>query len=507
MKNSFIKNLCRCRTVFICVLLVWYFILFSGFILHDQDFFVTYELQFLPAFMSLTLLPLLLIAALTAFAGRLYCSWICPLGLLQELIVKIKFSIFRKKTSSMSPKSSRVLHTTFFVLLAVLFFCGIALPLGYLEPYSLFGKISTGVMRQLFSLVNCNTLNAEQNPIVNGDSWYLYLIICGTALFILLILSIWADRIFCNTLCPAGFILGAISAISKKRLVIDNEKCVKCRKCENSCRASCIDINQGKIDFAKCLMCMECSAICPVNAIRLTDRYKNFLAQADIPQAPERRNMLIAAGITGVTALTAGKILKKHTPAPADAIVPPGGGSVEKFLSSCTGCGLCIANCRGGCLQAATTEYGIRGFLLPTMKFTGSHPGKCEYLCNNCTANCPTGALKKMTLEEKKLCRIGMAKFHPDLCIALVDNEPCGACAEHCPTGALKMVKSSNGKATVPKVIHALCIGCGNCQYACPVSPLQAIRVNGVKEQKTAVAPEEYYKKEEVKTAPSSIPF
>ena len=99
-----------------------------------------------------------------------------------------------------------------------------------------------------------------------------------------------------------------------------------------------------------------------------------------------------------------------------------------------------------------------------------------------------------------------MAVFDPQQCLAYLDGEPCGACAEHCPTGALKMVPGPHKTATIPKVTADLCIGCGNCQYACPVTP-QAIVVNAVNVQSKAVAPEVYYQKEDVKKAPSVIPF
>ena len=101
-------------------------------------------------------------------------------------------------------------------------------------------------------------------------------------------------------------------------------------------------------------------------------------------------------------------------------------------------------------------------------------------------------------------------KFYINNCTCC-GNKKCsnyhnGACAEHCPTGALQMVKGPHKFATIPKVIEDLCIGCGNCQFACPVTP-QAIQVHSIDQQTRATAPEEYHKKEDVKQAPSSIPF
>ncbi len=116
----------------------------------------------------------------------------------------------------------------------------------------------------------------------------------------------------------------------------------------------------------------------------------------------------------------------------------------------------------------------------------------CEFTCNNCSQVCPAGALLPLTVKAKQRTRIGLAEYHPDLCIAVVDGTECGACAEHCPTGALRMVPGPNG-ARIPALTAELCIGCGSCQYACPVVPLAAIRVNGIAVQEEARTPEEYF--------------
>ena len=513
MKIFSLKNLRIVRWIVIILLLVLFTALFGGFRMPWRELNNAPDYQFMPGVLSVAALGMagafgimILLAAITAFCGRVYCSWCCPLGLLQEVIERLDHKLFTKKVR-IYKKGHNIFRAAFLVLLLALLFGGIALPFGYIEPYSLFGKISSNIIRQLLAWLNDSTVSIPQSAIEDTTAWRIALAVSGGAMLGLIALVVLKGRIFCNTVCPAGMILAALAARSGKRLAIDHNKCVKCRKCEKVCNANCINIADGQtIDFTRCFMCMECPAGCPVNAIKVVRRRKNNLTGADLPTAPERRNMLIAAGIAGVAGFAATRILKNASPYKKTAILPPGAGSEEEFLARCTGCGLCVANCRGGCLQPASDEYGWRGFMLPVMKFSGSHPGKCEYECNKCTANCPTGALKKMSLKEKKLCRIGMANFNPKQCLAYMEGEPCGACAEHCPTGALKMVPGPHDNATIPQVTGELCIGCGNCQYACPVTP-QAIIVKAVSNQSKAVAPDVYYKKEEVKKAPSSIPF
>ena len=513
MKIFSLKSLRIVRWGVILLLLTGFTAIFSGFIVRRSQLYQMADYQFMPGILSMAALGMagafgfmLLIAAITAFCGRVYCSWCCPLGLLQEVIERLDRKIFPGKVRTYR-RGHNVFRAAFLVLLLALLFGGIALPLGYVEPYSLFGKITSNTVRQFLVWLNGSTTKLPHSAIEATEAWSTALAVSGGALLTLIILTIWKGRLFCNTVCPAGSILAALAARSGKRLAIDVDKCVKCRKCEKACNANCINIADGQtIDFTRCFMCMECATVCPVDAIKLVRRRKNDLLHADLPSEPERRKMLIAAGVAGIAGFAASKILQKKSPCPKTAILPPGAGSEEEFLARCTGCGLCIANCRGNCLQPAGNEYGWRGFLLPVMKFSGTHPGKCEYECRKCIANCPTGALKKMSLKEKKLCRIGMAEFFPKRCLAYMDGEPCGACAEHCPTGALKMVPGPHKSATVPRITAELCIGCGNCQYACPVTP-QAIIIKAVNKQEKAVSPEVYYKKETIKKAPSSIPF
>ena len=64
-----------------------------------------------------------------------------------------------------------------------------------------------------------------------------------------------------------------------------------------------------------------------------------------------------------------------------------------------------------------------------------------------------------------------------EACIS-AQGEKCGNCARKCPTGAIQMVENADGKL-VPVVAEEICIGCGACEYLCPVRPISAITVNG----------------------------
>ena len=106
--------------------------------------------------------------------------------------------------------------------------------------------------------------------------------------------------------------------------------------------------------------------------------------------------------------------------------------------------------------------------------------GSCEFECSLCTDLCPSGAIRHLDLEAKKRVRIGTTKFVREFCVVETDLTSCGACGEICPTGAIEMVhigEGPDGALEIPVVTNDYCIGCGACQFVCPVIEKNAIFV------------------------------
>ena len=153
-------------------------------------------------------------------------------------------------------------------------------------------------------------------------------------------------------------------------------------------------------------------------------------------------------------------------------LVPPGAGSVDSFYDKCTACQLCIQHCPNGVLRPSTD---LDHFLQPQM---GYEKGFCRPECTACSEVCPSGAIVKVNRDAKTLIRIGTAVVNPFICLAASGEEHCGNCARHCPTGAITMTQV--GDTRRPVVAEEQCIGCGHCEYLCPVRPISAITVKGL---------------------------
>ncbi|MDD5728693.1 MAG: 4Fe-4S dicluster domain-containing protein [Victivallales bacterium] len=462
----------------------------SVFILPENFLFPAASWQLLPTVFRTAagigiaagcMLTVLLFSALVF--GRVYCSFFCPLGMVQDIAVRLA------KTSGVSGGRKRFrpnrrrLRYAVFALLGAVAVSGTATVPGWFGPFAVFGRFAAAAVKPLFNRVH---------NFIADSSWVENLYPLGNAPFSMPLLvfgvliagviftaAFFRGRIFCNTFCPVGALLGLGARVSWFKITLDGKECVKCGKCLQVCKADCIDLKSGIIDNERCVACFNCVAVCNFAALDYTHPGK----REKISAGPDlsRRDFLVIGGSALIGAAIVPGVLKR-VPAAPQTVMPPGAFDFERFTARCTACQLCVSNCPGKVLKPAALEYGLGGFLQPRLDFDS---GMCEYECTRCSNICPNGALQPLTVARKKLLQLGTAEYFRDRCVVFTDRTYCGACAEHCPTGAVHMVEWEEG-LTIPKVEAELCIGCGACEYICPARPRKAIIVTGTPHQGTA---------------------
>lgn len=418
---------------------------------------------------------------LTLLGGRIYCSTLCPLGVLQDVVNRLA-SRARKHPLRHAPARNWLRY-------GVLGAAGLAALLGFtaltvtiIDPYAHFGRIVSGVFRPL--LVTANNAAVPLAEQTGLHALYrvdlpspAFAVIAFSAATLLVIagLAAWRGRLFCNTFCPVGTVLGLLSRAGVYRIAIDRSACTKCAQCLRACKAQCIDLRTGQVDASRCVACYNCVGACDHSGIgyRLAWSLPKASATAQ-PADPQRRALLTGALLLGpAVTLRAAETL--NPPQPATVVAPPGAGNIARLLDRCTACQLCVSACPTHVLQPALFHYGWQGFAKPRLDFESSF---CNFECRACGEVCPTDAISLLDLAEKKRTSLGIAHFDQKLCIVDVDGTDCAACSEHCPTKAVDTVPFRDN-LRLPRVQEDLCIGCGACEFACPVRPVRAIRVAG----------------------------
>jgi len=184
-----------------------------------------------------------------------------------------------------------------------------------------------------------------------------------------------------------------------------------------------------------------------------------------------RRRGFLMGAVAGACAAAGGADARERVP--PVAIAPPGSDGGMRLRTRCAGCNLCVAKCPTKVLKAAMLEYGLAGTMMPVMDFAR---GFCEKGCTVCGEVCPTGAIRRLTKEEKAKTKIGLATLvsgWESKCLASTENHPCALCEKHCVYGAVKVAeeKDKDGKnVRRPTVDASKCVGCGACAHVCPAA-------------------------------------
>lgn len=567
------------------VLIALIFFLFITFLFLDfrkllPEFFYDafLYLQFIPSLLkfitaaSIAALGFLVVLVLTAFFGRVYCSAICPLGILQDFISWIKKRVKRKFRYRYSSPMD-YLRYPFLALPVISYLVGTIFFVNLLDPYSNFGRIISDLIQPIYIFLN----NSGAKLLEKLNVFFLYpedISLSSWAAYIfpvfILGLIIWMSlkwgRLYCNTICPVGTLLGLLSRISVFRIKMISDKCTQCGKCAVACKSACINVKNQVVDFSRCVGCYDCISVCPEDAIKYLGpvKHKSLLEKPD----DSRRKVLVTTGLLllgflglkksisarGVRSVISEKVhsgiyqeadsstlRKDHSSLPmeADSITHEEVNSVlpqerkpgipqevphnkvptkiepEKHFTVTPPGSLGIDHFTDACTachlcvsacptQVLQPSIFEYGIMGLMQPYMDYVTNYCNFDCVICSEVCPTGAILSLTAEAKKTLQIGKVNLIIENCVVKTDNTSCGSCSEHCPTQAVHMVPYI-GELTIPEIKPEICVGCGACEHACPTRPFRAIYVDGNYIHEIALLPEE--EEPEEKGTEEEFPF
>lgn len=466
----------------------------------------------------------LLILLPTIFMGRFFCGWMCPLGSLNHWISAARSERGSRRgkrlleSNRYKPYQRIKYYVLFFLLGAALLG---SLQAGLLDPLPLLARsIGTAVLPALHTGAAAVTSWAAGTGIgpleaaAQGAYGLLAMfvlpfrqahfhgvLLIGVIFVTILLLNRVFTRFWCRGICPLGALLGVSSRFAIFGLQKNEVACNSCNRCLLACQGADNPDVGSRWRQAECHVCLNCQAACPEGALQ----FKFFPTQEDTRTNPagssrvdvSRRKILasLAGGVAAVLVFRSGDAHEvKRSPY---VVRPPGSLPEDDFLGRCIRCGQCMRVCPNNALHPALLESGFEGLWTP---YLIAKIGYCEPTCTLCGQVCPTGAIGELTLnqkvgdEERPPNRIGTAFLDRGRCLPWAMAKPCIVCEEWCPTSPKAIYLREEtavdrlGNEVVVKRPHvdpALCIGCGACEYACPVWDRKAIYITSVGESRS----------------------
>ena len=478
-------------------------------IFFNFDPLVAFVMAVTGAAFKATLLLSVVTVVITLLAGRVFCGWICPLGTIHDIAAKVipTAKIARPYGSG---RFTRVKYWVLAFLVAGSLFGFSALlffdPLVFLFRVMTLNIFPFGVLlaNGLLDVVRplAMKLGYFQLSMLSYPQPVFHLAFTSFLMFAAVIALVAVERRFwCRNLCPLGALLSLLSRYAPwgRRVA---ETCIDCSRCARGCPMNAISDTFRETSWRECIQCLRCEDTCPVEAI--TFGRENGEGRFEVN--PSRRSAIVA-GAGGICAAMLAGSAAGNAVVPQNRLRPPGTLTEKDFLDMCLRCGECMKVCPTHALQPAFLQAGVEGLFTPVLT---PRVGACEERCNLCGQVCPTGAVRALPLEEKQYAVIGNAVIDRRRCIAWEQGKVCLVCDEVCPYDAIvsRVVADEAGTIRRPFILENKCVGCGQCEHACPVNGPAAVRVfpiNEVRKNEGSYITEEAKRLREVRDEDSHL--
>ena len=371
----------------------------------------------------------LVATVLTLFVGRFFCSFVCPLGTINQFtgwLGRLGLSPAAREEANRHRQLQAWKYYLLICLLGLAFMGSVQT--GIFDPLPL---VHRSVNLALAPLADNRLGVLNDEPRFYASAWLL-----GVVFLAVVGLNLALPRFFCRFLCPLGALFGLMSRFTPWRIGKTADTCGDCHICEQHCEGACRP--SGRFIGSECVLCFNCLDRCPAGRVTFATK-PSAAGEAGLPDLSRRGMIVAGAGLLLASMWGVGRLA--GTDRDPNLIRPPGALDEERFLSRCLRCGQCMRICPGNIIQPALFEAGVQGLWTPAVNYRIGSSG-CLPNCIACGQVCPTAAIRPLSLDEKQglgefagqgPIHMGTAFVDRGCCLPWAMDRPCLVCQEMCP--------------------------------------------------------------------------